>query len=392
MKKSSKSLIVTLGILLFGIVVTIILVNAHPTVKPVPITSHKPFVRTQQVYPAEHQVFVDAQGTVAPRTQSLVVSQVGGQITHVSGQFVVGGFFKKGQVMLTVDTSDYVLARSRAQLQVAQARLALAREQQEAKIARSEWEKVGEGTADNLVLHKPQLEQARAALNAAVATLNQARLDIRRTQIRAPYYCRVRSKQVDEGQVINRGSPLAMVYAVDYAEVRLPLPDNDLAFIDIPQLNAARSTLPDVQIHTSFAGKYFSWKAKLVRMEGEIDQRSRMVHVVARVKEPYAISGNRKPPLAVGMFVNATISGKSFNNVFEVNRSALRNGNQILVIDAEQKLHFRKVRILRLENESALVDSGLASGERVCITPLDLVVEGMGVRTSPEKKAPEAGK
>jgi len=346
----------------------------------------------QQVYPETKQVFIDARGTVTPRTQSIIVSQVSGQITHVSPHFVTGGFFKKGQVMLTVDTTDYILARSRAELQVAQARLALAREEQEAHIARAEWNKVGQGKADDLVLHKPQLAQARAALNAALATLNQAKIDIQRTRIRAPYYCRVRARQVDEGQVINRGTPLATVYAIDYAEIRLPLPDNDLAFLSLPSYNTGHSRFPDVQISSKFAGKKYIWTGKLIRMEGEIDPRSRMVHVVARVKEPYAASADQKPPLAVGLFVNAKISGRTFKNIYEINRSALRNGDQVLMIDDSLRLHFRKVHILRLNAQSALVDSGLSAGEKVCITPLDLVVDGMAVRTAPEKKMPESGK
>ncbi len=391
MNKSSKSTLITIAVLLIGILVTYILFVARPTTKAVSAKSYMPFVRIQQVFPKEKHVFIDARGTVAPRTQSMVVSQVSGQITHVSSQFVPGGFFKKGQVMLSVDTTDYVLARARARLSVAQAKLALAREEQEARIARSEWNKMGEGSADALVLHKPQLEQARAALNAAVAGLNQSELDIKRTRIRAPYFCRVRSKQVDEGQVINRGAPLATVYAVDYAEIRLPLPDNDLAFINIPRSGTNTLTDPQVEIHTKFAGKNYKWAGKLVRMEGEIDQRSRMAHVVARVKDPYGNARQQKPPLAVGMFVNAKISGRVFKNIYEINRSAFRNGNQLLIVDDAQKLHFRNVHILRQNSKTVLVDSGLTSGEKVCITPLDVVVEGMAIRTSPTEKQTGSG-
>jgi len=175
---------------------------------------------------------------------------------------------------------------------------------------------------------------------------------------------------------------IAMVYAVDYAEIRLPLPDAELAFIDLPSLNGKNKTSnPEVKLSGIFAGTKHIWEGTLVRMEGEIDPRSRMVHVVARVEDPYGIkSGNTQSPLYVGMFVNASIDGLTYENVFDLDRAALRGSNIVWVIDDENKLHLRKVNILRQEKGRVIVNGGLADGDKICLTALDAVIDGMEVR------------
>jgi RND family efflux transporter MFP subunit len=284
--------------------------------------------------------------------------------------------------MLQIDPVDYHLAVTRAELQVAQAELALAREEEEAELAKAEWGKVGEGEPSDLVLRKPQLKQAQTNLAAAKAGLEQANINLERTNIRAPFACRVRSKQADVGQVAGMGNPVAIIYAVDYAEVRLPLPDAELAYIDVPHIfrGNVSAKSPEVTIKTIFAGKEYSWDGKLSHLEGEIDALSRMVHAVARVKNPYAKKGSGDaPPLSVGMFVTAEIAGKTYENVYQIKREALRGESTVWVIDSENKLHFREVDVLRVEKDVAIINSGLQESEKVCLTALDAVVEGMDV-------------
>jgi RND family efflux transporter MFP subunit len=383
MSDKSRKILIPLVIIILGITGMVILLKAHPEAEQIAPEVYKPLVRSQTVSISGAQITITSQGTVEPRTQSSVLAQVGGQVVSVSPHFAPGGYFKKGEVMLSIDPSDYRLAKIKAELLVAQAELRLAREQEEAKLAKEEWEKTGSGEASDLVLRKPQLKEAEASLNAAQAGLEQTRLNLGRTEIKAPYDCRVRTKNADEGSVVNPGAPVAIVYAIDFAEIRLPLPDADLAFIETAGLSGAKRNthLPEVELTGVFAGKSHSWHGKIVRMEGEIDPRSRMVHVVARVDDPYGQrSGDGNYPLSVGMFVTANISGRKYDGVVSIDRAALRGSNTVWVIDDENKLHLREIEILRQEKGRVLVSAGLRDGEKICLTALDAVTDGMEVK------------
>ncbi len=381
MSDKTRKIFLPIIIIITSLLIVIILVKAYPETEQIKPEAFKPLVRYQLVSKTNVQINVSSQGTVVPRTQSNVVSQVSGQIVFTSPRFASGGFFKKGEVMLKIDKTDFMLAKTRAELQVAQAELRLAREQEEANLAKSEWEKVGSGTASDLVMRGPQLKEAIASLNAAKAGLEQSVVNLKRTEINAPFVCRVRTKNADVGQVVSPGMSVAQIYAIDFAEVRLPLPDDDLEFIDLSYNSATIIKKVPVQLTAVFAGKEHSWDAELVRLEGEIDPRSRMVHVVARVTDPYAIkSKENKLPLSVGMFVKAEIQGQNFDNVFEVDRAALHGKNQIWVIDDQNKLNIRSINIMRQEKGRIIIDEGLEEGDKVCLTALDVVVDGMDVK------------
>jgi len=272
---------------------------------------------------------------------------------------------------------------------VAQAQLRLAQEEAEASIAHQEWERLGkEEEPDPLVLRIPQLAEARASYEAAQAELKQAELNLKRTKIVAPFDGRVRVKKVDVGQVVAPGVPLATIYAVDYAEVRLPVPDDEIGYLDCcldyRTQNPASLDI-DVTLSASYGGNFFKWSGKIVRVEGEIDPLSHMITLVARVKDPYGRGVQiDRPPLAVGMFVEAEIIGRRVEDVAVVPRSALRGDERVLIIDKDNKLHFRTVEVLRADFETVIVSSGLNEGERICISPLEAVVDGMEVRVVEE--------
>ena len=388
MSDRTKKILIPLFALVGAVIIAISLILGRSEAEQIIREKTKPVVRYELAKSGSSQIIIHSQGKVVPRTESNVVSQVGGQIVFASPNFASGGFFKKGALMVRVDPTDYRLAKTRAELQVAQAELRLAQEQEESKLAQEEWSKIGNGDASDLVLRKPQLKEAEANLASAKAGLEQAVINLKRTEIRAPYSSRVRSKQADVGQVVNIGTPVAAIYAIDYAEVRLPLPDAELAHIDIPYQyrSGNMGNGPDIKLKSVFAGKEFSWDGKLVRIEGEIDQRSQMVNVVARVENPYDdSSGGAKPPLSVGMFVTAEIEGKVYESVFELSRSALRGKNTIWIISEDEKLYKKEVKVLRLEKERAIIESGISEGSRICISSLDVVVNGMDVLVENEK-------
>jgi RND family efflux transporter MFP subunit len=214
-------------------------------------------------------------------------------------------------------------------------------------------------------------------LRDARANYEQAQESLDRTQISAPFTGLVRSEAVDIGQFISRGSAIATLYASGQVEVRLPIADRQLAFLDLPP--TLRGELPEglrpkVTLTTEYAGQQLVWQGEIVRTEAEIDVSSRMVQLVARVPN---IDG--QTPLTVGLFVNAKIEGLLAEDIVTLPRSALRNNGQVLVVDSDNKLQFRTIKQLRLYQDNVLVKSGLSRGERVCLSPLQTAIEGMTV-------------
>lgn len=346
-----------------------------------------PLVRVAEVVLADVALIVRSQGTVRPRTESQLVPEVSGRVIRVSPSFAEGAFFEEGEVLLEIDPHDYRQAVVRARGDVARAKLHLAREEAEAEVAREEWEDLGAGeAATTLTLREPQLEDARAAVASAEANLTTAERNLERTRIRAPYAGRLRRKKVDVGQFITVGSPVATIYAVDFAETRLPLPDDELAYLELPlhyRGDTKRQKGPRVTLKADFAGKTYEWEGEIVRTEGEIDPGSRMVHAVAQVKNPYARGDDpHRPPLAVGLYVEAEIEGVIAKDVAVLPRSALRGRSQVLVVTPEDRLEFRDVDLLRATREHIYVRAGLETGERVCLSRLAAVTEGMKVRTA----------
>ena len=345
-----------------------------------------PLVRVLDVKPRNLRLTVRAEGTVTPRTETELVPEISGRTVWISPSLASGGFFEKDEILLKINPREYELAIVRARAAVAQAELRLATEEQEASLARKEWESLGEGEPTALTLRQPQIAEAAAAKAASEAALALAEYDLERTVVKAPYAGRVRQKNVDIGQFIARGVPMARIYAVDFAEVRLPIPDAELAYIRLPlsyRGESGRGRGPKVTLRATFAGREHAWQGRIVRTEAEIDPRTRMVHAIVQVADPYGAGGRRgRPPLAVGMFVRAEIQGLWVSNVVVLPRAVMRSGERFLIVDEQDRLRFREVEILRFEDDRVLVTAGLEAGDRVCVSALEAPVEGMKVRVA----------
>jgi RND family efflux transporter MFP subunit len=342
-----------------------------------------PGVRVATVTLEDVPLTVVSQGTVRPRTESQLVPEIAGQVIWVSPSFASGGFFEAGDPLLRIDPYDYQQAVVISRSQLAQARLRLAQEEAEAEVVRKEWTELGRGDATPLTLREPQLADARAAVAAAEAALDRAMRDLDRAEMTAPYAGRVRTKNVDVGQFLTVGSPVATIYAVDAAELRLPLPDGELAYLDLPLAYRGRreeAAGPRVTLRATFGGSAHTWQGRIVRTEAEIDPVSRMVHVVARVNDPYGPGSTPgRPPLAVGMFVEAEIQGRVARQVAVLPRAALRGRNQVIVVDDDQRLRFRDVTVFRSTTTSVIVSAGVSPGERVVVSPIEAATNGMRV-------------
>jgi RND family efflux transporter MFP subunit len=320
---------------------------------------------------------IAAQGTVTPHRQTSLVAEVQGRILEVSPAFNAGGFISQGDVLMHIDARDYQASLLRAQANVASAHSALVQERGRAEVASREWEKLPKTSrrseeAIELYLRKPQLEQAEAQLSSAQADLQKARDDLDRTVIRAPYDALILAKHGELGQYVAPGTPLADIFAVDFAEVRLPIPQSRLAYLDLPPVSGFdRESAPEIELFTEMGGEVQFWSGYLHRTEGVFDERSRVLYSVVRVPDPYALHDTTGAPLRMGTFVHAIIPGKRMSDLVVLPRSAMHSGNELWIVDDNNQLRRRQVSVLRTEGDEIFVSSGLDEGDLVCLTVLD---------------------
>jgi RND family efflux transporter MFP subunit len=339
---------------------------------------------------------VFSQGTVKPRTQTTLVAEVAGQIVSVSANFIPGGFFRAGEVLLQIDPSDYETAVLRAQANLAARKAQLADQKARSEQARKDWTNLGrEGEPSDLTLRIPQLAEAQAAVQAAEAELKEAERKLMRTRIKVPYDGLVRSKLVDVGQFVSPGTPLGVTFAIDTAEIRLPLSGNDLKFLVLPSATRLeKSQRVPVKLTTEDDGAGKQWNAEIVRTEGVVDEGSRVVYAVAEVTDPYGVLGQSgSPELKMGSFVRAEIQGLRVDDVVVLPRSVLRADNTVLIANDERKLEIRPVTVVRAEPKSVYLSDGVKDGELVITTSLDAPIPGMGLAVSGEAmpEPPENG-
>ncbi|MED5421520.1 MAG: efflux RND transporter periplasmic adaptor subunit [Pseudomonadota bacterium] len=338
-------------------------------------------VETIPVLPRDYRIMLQSYGTVQPRTRSMLVAQVGGQIVEINENVRDGGFFEKGDTLGQIDPRDY-----EADVQIALASLADAKQAMAEAIARSDqaredWERLGnEGEPSKLVLRIPQLEAARAGVDSAESALTKVKLDLERTSIVAPFAGRVIRKLVDLGQVVGPNTQLAEIYATDVVEIRLPLRNRDLGFIDLPESyrhSGPRETSIDVLIKSDLIGNE-NWQARLVRTEGAIDESARQLHVIAQIDDPFGPRSEGRSPLKIGQYVTAEIEGKTLPGALVIPNSAIYQGSYVYTVE-DDILRRRDIEIAWQNDIDAVVDNGLELGMDLVMTPLGQVTSGIRV-------------
>jgi RND family efflux transporter MFP subunit len=347
-----------------------------------------PMVKTVAVEVKNQPVFITGEGTVRPVSEISLVPQVDGKVQTMSPSLVNGGEFKKGDILLRIEPVDYELAVTLAKAKVKTAESLLQLAQQESEAGKEEWQLHDtEGSNEKtppppLVAKEPQLAAAKAKLAAEKAGLKKAVLNLERTLLKAPFEGRAGNENVDIGQYVQPGQNLATLYSIDAAEIVLPLEDEDLSWFNVPGFTLGTGSNSSAKVTATVAGQALSWKGAVVRAEGKLDERTRMVNVVVRVEKPY----DTRPPLAVGLFVTVIIEGRILPNAAVIPRSGLRQGNVVWVVDKDDRLHFKKVELARFDGDNAILKAGLGADEAVVVSPLKVVTNGMKVHIVPVAK------
>tara|TARA_S200000501_G_scaffold271164_1_gene254937 strand:- start:6840 stop:8018 length:1179 start_codon:yes stop_codon:yes gene_type:complete len=317
-------------------------------------------------------------GEVKPLNEINLISQVSGQIVEAANEFVDGGIIKAGSPLVWIDDRDYKLAVISAESRVAQASKLLEREIAESELAKNDWEELGIGEASPLTLRIPQLKEAEAAEKAALADLEKAKLNLERTVVKLPFQGIIRQKKTGVGQFVGTGSILATAFSTEEVLIALPLTDTELSYLGLPLAYEEEMIFsgPKVNFYSLVSNKNYEWTGRIVRTAGSIDPLTRLVYVYAEVINPY----QQSPPLAIGMFVDAVIEGKTIKDGFLIPNSAINNNSKIYIINKSDNLEIREIEVLGTENDNVIIKGEISEGERVVVSPLNNAKSGMALK------------
>jgi RND family efflux transporter MFP subunit len=385
-----KRAILPLLVIALAMGLTVVMIKERKAPKPQQTSYLGPLVEVVELVKTVRPVIVSGTGTAQPRFEVSITPQVKGRVSEISPQMVAGGALRKGELLFAIEDIDYRLAIDLARASLAEAELELLRNENQAEVARNEWQSLrspGDAEPNPLVVYEPQLKSARAQRDAALANFRQAEINLQRTRLFAPFNCYVRSEQVELGQFINAGSTVATIVGTDQVEIVVPLPLDELAWLQVPRHGSSQQGSP-VLVELQSGTQTFSWHGAITRALGEIDPHNRMAHIVVTVADPLSKDNSERNllnELLPGMFVEVRLQGEELDNVIPVPRSALRDNDTVWIVDRENRLHMRAVDIARRDRDEVLVRAGLQAGERLVLTSLSGAAEGMLLRPQPRE-------
>jgi RND family efflux transporter MFP subunit len=355
-----------------GLLLIAVIIRLNPPESPQRSAFSGPMmtVETRTVEETDYPIMLESYGTVQPRTRSMLVAQVGGQIVSVNENVRNGGFFEEGDVLANIDARDYEADVRIAGALLTDARQMLAEAEARTNQAREDWDRLGNaGDAPDLVLRIPQLEAAKARIISTESTLRKAELDLERTQIVAPFAGRILRKLVDVGQVVSPNTQLAEIYATDVVEIRLPL---------------------SVEIHSDLGGED-TWDAVLVRTEGAIDETARQLHVIAQIDDPFGRDNEDQAPLKIGQYVTAKLEGKTVHGALVIPNTTIYQGTYVYTVE-DGILRRRDIEIDWQNDAEAIIGAGLSPGDVLVTTPLGQVTSGIRVSVVGEEGDKRVGR
>jgi RND family efflux transporter MFP subunit len=354
-----------------------------------------PKTRVIELNVVDFEPQIETSGVVRAHNQITLTSQVSGRIVATHPQFEDGAYFEEGTVLVELDKADFKTAVASAKSQEAQALAILAQEQTRAKQARLDWEDLGyEEEPSDLVLRVPQLREAEARVEAAAAQLEQAERGLERCQIRAPFDGRMRQRMVGVSQTISSGTSLASIFAVDYAEVRLPIEARHIRFLELPE-EASDSPVKIILRDALDESNKIEREAWIVRTEGALNEQSLDLFAIARIDDPFGRESG-KAPLRIGQPVSAKVPGRPFEKVVVIPREAVRQLSRITVVDRDSHMISKRMVTPLWENETDLIvsDESLVDGTLLATAFLVYTPDGTPVEIlpdpSPEGETPVA--
>ena len=389
MKRFLRALL-PVAILVGGIAIAMMLVRTRPEPPREVREEAATLVEIEVAEKRAHRVEVQASGTVTPARQVALTPEIAGRVVWVSERLAPGSRFRAGDVMVRLDAREHELAVNQQRAEVDRVRTELEIERGRVAVAEREWEifadqEAGEPGGQELALRQPQLRTARAAAAAAQSGLERAQLNVARTRLRAPFNAVVLEKNVDVGQHVGPTAPVAALVGTDEFWVQVSLPIHQLAWIDVPGVGGVdESEGSTARVVQRVGDKVSVRDGRVVRLLGDVDPAGRMARVLVSVDDPYDLRGGDDSegamPLLVGSYVDVEIAASEVQQAVAIPRVALRDGDHVYVMNADDRLDIRDVSVRWRDRERVLVSEGLDDGDRVIVSAVPAPAEGMKLR------------
>jgi len=380
-------ILLPMAVLAAGAAVALWLMETGPQAKPRPKARNATLVAVRGVLYGPQKALISGMGTVVAARSVDLKPQVSGEIIKMNGNLVPGGHFQKGTILLKIDPTDYRLAVRHLTTDVKKAESDLQLEQGNQLVAQKEYKLLGETVSDAekaLMLRRPQLKNLAATLEAAKAKLEQARVDLGRTRIKAPFNAVVHSSGVNIGTRANDGTVLATLVGTDAYWVEVSVPVRQLCWIRIPQSEGDRGARVRVYAPAAWGDGVYR-EGRVIRLEADLEEQGRMARLLVQVEDPLSLrpdNGGKKPPMLIGAYVRVEIEGQTVPSAAAIEREFIRNGNTVWVMDPQGNLAIRSVKIALRGADKILVTHGIAPGERLITSDLTGPVEGMPLCTA----------
>jgi len=353
------------------------------------------------------------------------VAEVAGKVVSISDKLKDGEFIYKGEELLAIDPSSYQLALSQIEAQIETSKikdettqLSIKTRKQELALLQKEFQRqqklAKQGTVSrssldtterNLLSAKGNLQTLennllinRAERKVLLVQLDQAQQDLNRTSLIAPMDARITEVKISKSQYANRGQLLFSADSIKSVDIETQFPVGKLRPL-------VRSSIGLTASHTSSSGNWIpgvkglparvsiqrgsnktSWEAIISRVSATINQQTQSLGIVATVEKPYeqAASG-RRPPLISDMFVQVEIIGQNTNKFTVIPSSALHEG-RVYVMNDDNRLEFRQVKIGFHQDGYAVIQKGLKPKEMIVTSDLVPAIEGMLLKPMKDNK------
>ncbi|AEH45567.1 efflux transporter, RND family, MFP subunit [Thermodesulfatator indicus DSM 15286] len=379
-RKTVIQIVLVLFVLAIGLGIAHHFISTKPKVPRRKVKPHIPVVQVETIKPQNFLVTIESFGTVKALRTGSIVSETSGRVIYISPNLLPGGRFKKGEVLVRLDSSDYKAALAMAKAELEEAKRAYEEIKAQAEAARQEWEDVlkEKTPPPPLVVKQPQIAAAKARIKAAQAKYEKARLDLERTVIRAPFDGLVTESKIELGQYLGKGSLVAKAYEVRAVEIAVPLSLEEIKWIQVPGFNAKKGSKAKVSLETLNA----TWSGRVVRSAAKANEKTRLIDIYVRVKNPL----KAKVALVPGLFVKVELTGRTLKNVFILPRNALyfQEGKWLVYTVKNGRLIQKDIKVVLFDQrDRAIVREGLKPGDQLILTRLSKPVPGMKVHIKP---------
>lgn len=337
------------------------------------IVDTRPVVKVEPVAANNHQVVINSYGEVKPLESTRLSAQVSGEVVSWHPNFVAGGIVARGETLFTIEKDNYEAALLQAQAELAQAQAQLIEEQAQAQVAEDEAKRFPNKERTALFLRKPQVLSAEASVKSAQARLKRAQRDLDNCEVTAPYDALVVSREIGVGQYINMGTQVAELNNIETAEVIIPIAGFDSVFLP-ERVKGIKATVMKTGLHG------FSREAKIDRDLGVVDNATRMSSLVVRIDDPYGLV-NKQHAIKYGTYVQVNFAGAMLENIYRLPQE-LVNNQTVWIVNAEQQLEPRKVKVIREEGEYFYISDGLEADDQLVMTLPEYPQKGMAVKVA----------